>query len=193
NAVRIGNLIYNSLLRADAHARLQPELAASWRSVDPATYEFELRRGVRFSDGRPLTGADVKFTYESMLEANSRSPRRAQLKPLQAIDLLDDYRLRFRLAAPHAPFVEQFTQGIVPAGSAAQPTRCRRRRPAPARSSSNPRSPARKSRSGAIRLTGTSRRRFPAWFSKSCPTRWCASSSSKKATSISCKTISSPT
>lgn len=37
NAVRIGNLIYNSLLRADAHARLQPELAASWRSVDPAT------------------------------------------------------------------------------------------------------------------------------------------------------------
>ncbi len=119
NAVRIGNLIYNSLLRADAHARLQPELAASWRSVDPATYEFELRRGVRFSDGRPLTGADVKFTYESMLEANSRSPRRAQLKPLQAIDLLDDYRLRFRLAAPHAPFVEQFTQGIVPAGSAA--------------------------------------------------------------------------
>ena len=120
NAVRIGNLIYNSLLRADSHSRLEPELAERWRIVDPVTYDFELRRGVKFSDGRPLTAADVKFTYESMLEPKKRSPHRAQLKPLQEIEVLDDYRLRFHLAAPHAPFVEQFTQGIVPAGSNAE-------------------------------------------------------------------------
>jgi peptide/nickel transport system substrate-binding protein len=120
NAVRIGNLIYNSLLRADQHTRLQPELAANWRRVDATTYVFDLRHDVKFSDGRPLTAADVKFTYESMLDLKNRSPKRGLLKPLRAIEQSGAYQLRFHLAAPHAPFVEQFTQGIVPADSVAE-------------------------------------------------------------------------
>ena len=119
NAVRIGNLIYNSLLRGDQHTRLQPELAAGWRMVDATTYIFDLRQDVKFSDGRPLTAADVKFTYESVLDLKNRSPKRGLLKPLREIEQSGAYQLRFHLAAPHAPFVEQFTQGIVPAGSAA--------------------------------------------------------------------------
>ena len=120
NAVRIGNLIYNSLLRADQHTRLQPELAAGWRMIDATTYVFDLRHDVKFSDGRPLTAADVKFTYESMLDLKNRSPKRGLLKPLRAIEQSGAYQLRFHLAAPHAPFVEQFTQGIVPADSVAE-------------------------------------------------------------------------
>jgi peptide/nickel transport system substrate-binding protein len=118
NSARIGGLIYNSLLRADANSRLQPELASSWRMVDDRNYIFDLRQNVTFHNGKPLTAADVKFTYESILEAKHRSPKRALLKPLQGIDQLGSHRLRFRLAAPHAPFLEQFTLGIVPAGSA---------------------------------------------------------------------------
>jgi peptide/nickel transport system substrate-binding protein len=118
NSARIGGLIYNSLLRADANSRLQPELASSWRMIDDRTYVFDLRRNVTFHNGKPLTAVDVKFTYESILEAKNRSPKRALLKPLQGVDQLGSYRLRFRLTAPHAPFLEQFTLGIVPAGSA---------------------------------------------------------------------------
>jgi peptide/nickel transport system substrate-binding protein len=118
NSARIGGLIYNSLLRADANSQLQPELASSWQRPDDRTYLFDLRKDVTFHDGKPFTAADVKFTYESILKAKNRSPKRALLKPLQAIDQLGPYRLRFRLTAPHAPFLEQFTLGIVPAGSA---------------------------------------------------------------------------
>jgi peptide/nickel transport system substrate-binding protein len=39
------------------------------------------------------------------------------LKPLEAIDVLDRQTVRFRLGAPHAPFIQHFTIGIVPAGS----------------------------------------------------------------------------
>ena len=117
NAVRIGNLIYNSLLRPDENSRLQPELAESWRMVDERTYVFDLRRDVKFHDGKPFTAADVKYTYESILAARNRSPKRGLLKPLQAVDQLGPYRVRFRLSAPHAPFPDQFTLGIVPAAS----------------------------------------------------------------------------
>jgi peptide/nickel transport system substrate-binding protein len=118
NSARIGGLIYNSLLRADSNSQLQPELASGWQRLDDRTYVFDLRRDVTFHNGKPLTAVDIKFTYESILEPKNRSPKRALLKPLQAIDQLGPYRLRFRLTAPYAPFLEQFTLGIVPAGSA---------------------------------------------------------------------------
>jgi peptide/nickel transport system substrate-binding protein len=117
NAVRIGNLIYSSLLRADEKSRLKPDLAQNWQRFDEQSYFFELRPDARFHDGRLLTAADVKYTFESILDPKSRSPKRGQLKPLAAIEQIGGHQLRFRLKEPHAPFVDQFTIGIVPAGS----------------------------------------------------------------------------
>jgi peptide/nickel transport system substrate-binding protein len=110
-------LIYNSLLRADERMRLQPELAERWTAPDDRTYLFDLRRDAKFHDGKPLTAEDVRYTYESILDPKSRSPKRGMLKPLDGIDLIGPHRVRFRLSAPHAPFLEQFTIGIVPVGS----------------------------------------------------------------------------
>lgn len=117
NSVRIGNLVYNSLLRADERSQLQPELAENWRMLDERTYLFNLRKQVTFHNGRPLTAADVKYTYESILDSQSLSPKRGLLLPLEIIEQTGTHQLRFRLRAPHAPFIEQFTLGIVPAGS----------------------------------------------------------------------------
>ncbi len=117
NSVRIGNLIYNSLLRYDERSRLQAELADHWRMLDDRTYLFDLRRDVTFHNGWPLTAADVKYTYESILDSKSLSPKRGLLRPLESIEQTGSHQLRFRLRAPHAPFVEQFTMGIVPAGA----------------------------------------------------------------------------
>jgi peptide/nickel transport system substrate-binding protein len=120
NSVRIGALVYNSLLRADQHGRLQPELAESWRKIDDRTFLFKLRRDVRFHDGAPLTAADVKYTYETMLHSPV-SPKRALLKPLMAVEAIDEHTVLFRLSVAHAPFPEQFTVGIVGERSAATP------------------------------------------------------------------------
>ncbi|HLN86924.1 MAG TPA: ABC transporter substrate-binding protein, partial [Candidatus Limnocylindrales bacterium] len=122
NSVRIGNLIYSSLLRFDEHLRLQPELATSWRRLDGSNYEFTLRQGVRFHNGQPLTTADVKYTFESILDPATHSPKRSLLRQLAAIEQAGTNKLRFHLNAPHAPFVEQFSLGIVPAGSPSNDT-----------------------------------------------------------------------
>jgi peptide/nickel transport system substrate-binding protein len=115
NSVRIAGLIYNSLLRADANSQLQPELAESWEMVDRQTYRFYLRKGVTFHDGRLLNAADVKYTYDSILDPKNASPKRAPLKVLRSVEQLGPYEVRFRLAEPYAPFLEHCTIGIVPA------------------------------------------------------------------------------
>ncbi|MBI2358494.1 MAG: ABC transporter substrate-binding protein [Deltaproteobacteria bacterium] len=117
NSVRIGALVFNSLVRADENSRLQPDLAERWEAVDERTYLFHLRNGVTFHNGKPLTAADVKYTYDSVLDPATRSPKRGPLQTVEAVEILGRYLIRFRLTAPHAPFLENATLGIVPVGS----------------------------------------------------------------------------
>lgn len=59
------SLLYDTLLTKDASGRLVPWLASSFeRSHDGLVYTFELRDGVRWHDGRPLTADDVAFTFD---------------------------------------------------------------------------------------------------------------------------------
>src|SRR5262245_1279115 len=56
--------IFERLVGQDERQRLVPELAESWRAVDATTWEFKLRRNVRFHDGTPFTADDVVFSFE---------------------------------------------------------------------------------------------------------------------------------
>jgi peptide/nickel transport system substrate-binding protein len=119
NSSRISLLIYNSLLRIDQNSRLVGDLAEHWTMLDDLTYIFRIRRGVTFHDGSPLTSTDVKYTYDSIMDPRSRSPKRGRLKVLQSVEQLGSHDIRFRLSEPHAPFFEHCTIGIVPADSMA--------------------------------------------------------------------------
>ena len=68
--------IFDALVHVDANARLVPGLAVSWRAVDPTTWEFKLRRGVKFHDGSDFTAEDVIFSLErpATLAALSSAP-----------------------------------------------------------------------------------------------------------------------
>jgi peptide/nickel transport system substrate-binding protein/oligopeptide transport system substrate-binding protein len=70
-------LIYNGLMRFDLQGHLVPDLAARMpeRSADGLTYRFELRRGVRFHNGRELTAADVVYSFRRVLDPATLSPR----------------------------------------------------------------------------------------------------------------------
>ena len=60
--------VFDALTHVDEDARLIPGLAVSWRAVDATTWEFRLRRGVRFHDGTELTAEDVVFSIERTLK-----------------------------------------------------------------------------------------------------------------------------
>lgn len=117
NSIRIGALLFNSLTRTDQNGNLQPDLAERWETIDDRTYIFHLRKGVTFHNGKPLTAADVAYTYRSILDPKNRSPKRATLQFLESVDPVGPDRVRFRLAEPYAPFLESTNLGIVPDGS----------------------------------------------------------------------------
>lgn len=56
--------VYDGLVRFTPEMRLEPSLAASWEEVTPTRWRLHLREGVRFSDGDPLTAADVVASFE---------------------------------------------------------------------------------------------------------------------------------
>jgi peptide/nickel transport system substrate-binding protein len=114
-AVRILPLLFNSLLRLDPAGVPAPELALSWETPAPTSYVLRLREGVRFHDGRPLTAADVAYTYNWMRDPKNHSPNQGTLAVVTAVEALDATTVRFTLREPFASFLQNLTLGIVPA------------------------------------------------------------------------------
>src|SRR5215831_16686157 len=67
HAVNVLVNLYDTLVSRDASLALKPGLALSWRSVDPTTWEFKLRQGVKFHNGEPFNADSVKFTVDRLI------------------------------------------------------------------------------------------------------------------------------
>ena len=60
----IAEHIFETLVTKDPKSLLKPALAVSWKAIDDLTWEFRLRKGVKFHDGSDFTAADVVFSIE---------------------------------------------------------------------------------------------------------------------------------
>jgi ABC-type transport system substrate-binding protein len=68
-------MLFNTLLDYDARGVLAAELATDWEiDADGRAYIFHLRDDVRFSNGRPVQAADIRFAIERVLDPRTRSP-----------------------------------------------------------------------------------------------------------------------
>jgi peptide/nickel transport system substrate-binding protein len=121
NAARLADLVHVGLTRADASGRRAPDLAREWSLLDPLTIVFHLRQDFHFPDGTTVTSADVKATYEAVLDPQLASPKRAALAPLAAIEAPDPATVVMRLREPFAPLLDATGLGIVPAARARDP------------------------------------------------------------------------
>jgi len=93
--------VFDALTHVDEDARLVPGLATSWRAVDDLTWEFRLRRGVKFHDGSDFTAEDVVFS----LERAARLPNGqfgGFVSRIVAKRIVDPYTVRFTTATPYA-------------------------------------------------------------------------------------------
>jgi peptide/nickel transport system substrate-binding protein len=116
----LDGLIFDSLLAHDAQMNIVADLAEHWEARDPLTYVFHLRPDVKFHDGRPLTSADVKFTFDSILGGTVKTPKRGAFRMVTSIEAPDDSTVVFHLREPYASFLWNLTKpgvGIVPRGS----------------------------------------------------------------------------
>ena len=113
--------IFDYLVLRDERQKPIPGLAESWRTVDPLTWEFKLRKGVKFHDGSEFTAADVVASIDRVpLVPNSPSPFTAYTKQIKEMIVVDPYTIRFRTAAPYPLMPTDMTQVAIISAKAAK-------------------------------------------------------------------------
>jgi peptide/nickel transport system substrate-binding protein len=95
--------IYDRLLDRDAKTlKPKPMLAESWRIVNDTTWEFKLRKGVKFHNGESFTAASVKATVDYALDPASKShyAANAYWGLVKEVQVVDDHTVRFITKQP---------------------------------------------------------------------------------------------
>ncbi|MFJ4830582.1 ABC transporter substrate-binding protein [Streptomyces sp. NPDC088747] len=108
--------LFDGLLARNADLKLVPALAKALPEVgaDGLTYTYTLRDGVEFSDGEPLTAADVVFTYETVLDEKTNNTSRSELDAIKDVRADGDDKVVFTLKYPYAPFADRTILPVVP-------------------------------------------------------------------------------
>lgn len=106
-AIAIVQQVAEYLVWAEPDLSLRPVLATSWRPEEGGrSWIFELRRGVRFHDGRDFTADDVVATFQRLVDPSGASAARAQLGFLrkESVSKIDSHTVRFDLDRPVGNF-----------------------------------------------------------------------------------------
>ncbi|WP_041082562.1 ABC transporter substrate-binding protein [Thermotoga profunda] len=128
----MARLLFSTLVRYKGETlELEPELLVKMPEVsqDGLVYTFELKKGIKFHDGKTeLTSDDVKFTIERMLSPKGRGASKWLFEPilgaaafmkgestsLEGFKKIDNYKFQIILEKPYAPFLQNLA---VPAAS----------------------------------------------------------------------------
>ena len=106
-ASAIAGNIFNSLLKYDKNLDLTGELAQSWEvSADQRTITFHLKPNLKWADQRPLSSADVLFTWQKVTDDNTRTPYGSDFKLVSKAEAPDAQTFRVTYAVPYAPALD---------------------------------------------------------------------------------------
>jgi peptide/nickel transport system substrate-binding protein len=103
--------IFEGLSGFDGRYRLVPAVAERWQTPDSRTYVFELREGERFSDGSPLTAADVVASLESHIER--QWVFRDFLHAIESVRAEGERRVVIRTRAPYLVLLFKLPWGMI--------------------------------------------------------------------------------
>ncbi len=113
--------IFSGLVHLDKDLKIQPDLAESWDvSPDGKTYTFHLNKKATFHDGRPVTTADIKYSFERALNQDTasvtaenflgdivgaRDVSRGRATEISGLKVVDDLTVAFTLDAAKPYFL----------------------------------------------------------------------------------------
>jgi peptide/nickel transport system substrate-binding protein len=101
--------IYDSLVYYDSKTfKPEPQLATSWREISPTQVRFNLRQGVKFSDGTPLTADDVVYSITRAMAKSSNYHVYAQ--GIDKVVKVDNNTVDFMMKGPNPVLLNQLTE-----------------------------------------------------------------------------------
>ena len=119
SSIRLLELIYEPLVRLDAELNVIPAIASSWEfSEDAKTLTFKLDPNAKFTNGAQVTPADVKASFERILDEATSAAARSNFLSIDSIETPDDQTVVFNLNTPDVPILvamATINAAIVPA------------------------------------------------------------------------------
>ena len=112
--------IYNGLVKTNfVTTVVEPDLAEKWEvKPDKCTYIMKLRKGLKWSDGKPLTSDDVVFTYNEIINnpdvSNNFRDSIVVDGKFPTVTKIDDLTIQFVTSKPFAPFLRNLENPIMP-------------------------------------------------------------------------------
>ena len=106
-------LVYGALVQLDYNLKVVPDLAERWERPDATSYVFHLRKDARFSNGDPLTASDVKYTFDSVMDEQTKSPFIGIKSSIKGVEVIDSHTIRFE-APENMPEVTYLLNLFIP-------------------------------------------------------------------------------
>ena len=104
-------MVYESLVRYTEKYEVEPSLATKWTFVTPTQLRFELRKGVKFHDGAPLTADDVVFSLNRAMTPPSNMT--AYVQSVKEVKKVDDHTVDVILKAPSPVVLRELTDARI--------------------------------------------------------------------------------
>ncbi|MDJ0897083.1 MAG: ABC transporter substrate-binding protein [Alphaproteobacteria bacterium] len=102
---RMARQIYETLVTRDVQLALQPMIAESWDTIDPETWQFNLRKDAKFHDGTPLTAKDVVFSIKRAQSPNSDF--KEHVNAIKSVEAKDDHTVILKTDGPNPILLSQ--------------------------------------------------------------------------------------
>lgn len=107
--IAVSRNMFDTLVQMNPDSRIVPALAESWRLVDDTTWEFKLRPA-KFSDGSPVTAADVAWSIDRPATIqNSPSSFTIYTRPIVEKKIIDDQTIQLKTATPYPLLLADLT------------------------------------------------------------------------------------
>src|SRR5262245_49063736 len=105
-ASNVGAQMFESLLERDQSLKLYPALAAEMpKLVVPTTWEFKLRKNVKFHNGEEFNAESVKFSLERLVNPANKLRGSTSFAPIERVEIVDQYTVRIHTKKPWPVFL----------------------------------------------------------------------------------------
>src|SRR5262245_3822771 len=110
SSLQVYQNVYNKLVYIDETGQFIPGLAKSWKQESDKTWLFDLVDNAVFHNDEPLSSKDVVFTFNRVVDPKNKLPMRVFYSPLEGVEAVGPYQVRFHLNRPWGPFLATLTQ-----------------------------------------------------------------------------------
>ena len=107
--------IFDNLVTRDAGGVIVPQVATAWHYTDDTTLVFDIRPGITFHDGAPLTAEDVAFSVNRIIDPALKSSQLSQFDQIGSAEVTGPAEVTLHTKSPYPVLLAQLVKlSIVP-------------------------------------------------------------------------------